>query len=168
MSRRYQSNSDNPFNGNDVMKVSVPGKRWFWNVWYFQSEKELRTLDERTLEEAVKSTSRHTWWDHRGRRWVSGGPRPWLVLCRSRRPSRPGTTQQSWGVGATKLHPGVAPNGLGDPRAQSLNIARRGWYLRWDAPGGQSPWAVGESELRTGVPQLSQARPQAGPLHFPA
>lgn len=72
------------------------------------------------------------------------------------------------GRGATKLHLGVAPNGLGDPRAQSLNIARRGWYLRWDAPGGQSPWAVGESELRMGVPRLSQARPQAGPLHFPA
>lgn len=87
--------------------------------------KELRTLDERTLEEAVKSTSRHTWWDPWKRRWVSGGPRPWLVLCRSQQPSRPGTTQQV-GERAAKLHPGVAPNGLGDPRAQSLNIARAG------------------------------------------
>ena len=42
----------------------------------------------------------------------------------------------------------------GDPRAQSLNIARQGWCLCWDAPGGQSPWAVRESAEDRGPPAV--------------
>lgn len=33
------------FNDDDVMKVSARGRWWFWNIWYFLSEKELRPPD---------------------------------------------------------------------------------------------------------------------------
>lgn len=43
--REEDRNEITLFNDDDVMKVSACGRWWFWNVWYFLSEKELRTPD---------------------------------------------------------------------------------------------------------------------------